>query len=112
MKSVNKIKVIILKPLGNIPNNNIVKNKNIYNDICKDDVDKKTQLICSNIGSPIYNDILIYCVDVLDYDQDGAFEEDESENIIEYDEDHIINIVYFELKKYCELKNQSQNIIP
>ena len=28
MKSVNKIKVIILKPLGNIPNNNIVKNKN------------------------------------------------------------------------------------
>ena len=48
------------------------------------------------------------------YDEYGAFEEDESENIIEYDEDHIINIVYFEVKKYCELnnQNQSQYIIP
>ena len=86
----------------------------IYNDVCKDDIDKINDLINSNIGSSIYNDILTYCVDILDYDQDGAFEEDESENIIEYDEDHIINIVYFEVKKYCELnnQNQSQYIIP
>lgn len=84
----------------------------IYNDVCKDDLEKRTQLIRSNIGSPIYNDILTYCVDNLFYDEYGAFEEDESENIIEYDEDHIINIVYFEVKKYCELKNQNQNAIP
>lgn len=86
--------------------------KDIYNDVCNDDLDKINDIINSNVGSSIYNDILIYCVDNLFYDEHGAFEEDDEENIIEYDEDHIINIVYFELKKYCEDRNKNQNLIP